>query len=64
MLRFIVCPLIAYLMAVPLTSHISLDLRETDWLHLMTYVWWVGSWIVWGLIALFVSILVAKIRSI
>lgn len=52
MLRFIACPLVAYIMAAPLTSLISLDLRETEWTHVMTYVWWAGSWVVWGFIAL------------
>lgn len=59
MLKYVICPLVAYLMAAPLTSLISLDLRETEWLHVLTYVWWAGSWVVWGLIALAVGAIIA-----
>jgi hypothetical protein len=52
MLRYIICPVVAYIMAAPLTSLISLDLRETEWTNIVTYLWLIGAWIVWGLIAL------------
>lgn len=51
-MRYILCALISYIMAAPLTSLISFDLTETAWTNLWTYIWWAGSWMVWGLIAL------------
>jgi len=42
----------SYLMAAPLTTLISFDMRETEWANLLTYVWLVGAWIILGIIFL------------
>lgn len=34
---------VAYAAAAMLSSHVSMDLRATDWLNLWTYFWWVVS---------------------
>ena len=39
--------LVSYLLATPLTSHISLSLRETHWDNVMTYVFWLFSPLIW-----------------
>ena len=35
--------LITYLMAVPLTKHVSMDLSLTNWSSLWTYFYWLFS---------------------
>ncbi len=36
-----------YLIAAPLTSLISLDMRETEWANVMTYFIWLFSPFIW-----------------
>lgn len=49
-MRYIICLVVAYLTAAPMTSRISLDLTQTEWTHVLTYVWLAGAWIVWGIL--------------
>lgn len=58
-MRFVLCGLVSYILAAPLTSRISLDLTRTEWTHIMTYVWWGASWFVWAIIAFVAMILIA-----
>ena len=56
MLRYIIFAIIAYALAAPLTSRISFDLTQTEWTNLWTYVWWAGSFVVWGIIGVVIGI--------
>jgi|GEM_PF-6733822 len=42
--------LLGYVLACPLTSRVSLDITQTEWTHLLTYVWILGSGVIWLLI--------------
>ena len=39
--------LLAYLMAAPLTTRISLNFVETDWSSAATYAWWLFAPFIW-----------------
>jgi hypothetical protein len=39
--------LIGYILAAPLTTLVSLDMRQTEWFNLLTYFWIVASAAVW-----------------
>ena len=41
--------LIGYLLACPLTSRVSLDIMQTEWTHIMTYVWIAFSGVIWAI---------------
>ena len=51
-MRIIWSLFLGYISAAPLTDRISLDLRLTEWTHLATYVWWMFSGLIWGLVGL------------
>ena len=51
-MKYILTPLILYIMAAPLTELISLDLRETDWLNLWTYAIWAFAGGIYGVLVL------------
>ena len=45
----IVSIVVTYLLACPLTDKISLDMTQTEWLNIMTYIIWAlagGIWII------------------
>lgn len=44
--------LVAYLMAAPLTTRISLNFTETDWSSAATYAWWLFAPFIWVFIVL------------
>lgn len=57
MLRAIAILLLMYLLASPFTTLIALDLRDTEWTNVGTYLWWLFGWVIWaagGLTALWV----------
>ena len=56
--------LISYIMAAPLTSRISLDITQTEWTHIMTYVFWVFGGVIWALIVLAIVALVGIINEV
>lgn len=51
MIRTALLLIVSYISAAPFTSRISLNLADTEWLHIATYVWWAGSLTVWVLIS-------------
>ena len=50
MLRNIIAIVIAYIMAAPLSAHISMDVTLTNWNNIWTYVIWAFSMLIWKLI--------------
>lgn len=57
--------LLGYVLAAPLTTKISLDLRLTEWAHIGTYFWWFLSGSIWGtfvLVALGIFSILARKR--
>ena len=40
--------LIGYLLATPLTDKVELNLVNTEWTNILTYVWIIGSFAVWA----------------
>lgn len=51
--------LMAYILAAPLSANISLDLRQTEWLDLWTYIIWACSGLIWAAIVFAVVSLIA-----
>jgi len=51
-------------MAAPLTSRISLDMTQTEWTHIMTYVFWAFGGVIWALIVLAIVALVGIINEV
>lgn len=49
-MQLIVDILIAYIVAAPLTSLISFDLRLTEWTNIWTYIYWGLGRAIWFLI--------------
>lgn len=41
MIRTVFVVVMSYVCAAALSSHVSMDLRETNWFSLWTYFWWV-----------------------
>lgn len=55
--------LISYMLACPLTDRISLDLTQTHWTDLMTYVIWLFAGFIWLVIVLLVVGVIAAVAS-
>ena len=47
--------IVSYLIACPLTSRISLDLTQTHWTDLMTYIIWFFAGFIWTAIFVFLA---------
>ncbi len=45
--RFCLSALFAYVIAAPLTSRISMDVAQTAWTDLWTYVFWAFGLFIW-----------------
>lgn len=58
-MRFLIILIVSYVAAAPLTSKISMDLTQTDWTNVWTYVIWAFSFAIWGAIAIFAVIFIA-----
>lgn len=56
-MRAIIAIVLGYILAAPLTSTISLDMRETEWLNVWIYVMWVSSMAIWAVLFLSVGLL-------
>lgn len=39
-IRFALVAIVSYICAAMLSSHVSIDLAETNWSSLWTYFWW------------------------
>lgn len=52
-MRMLILLFVSYVAAAPLTTHISMDLTATDWNNLWTYFFWLFSFVIWFLIAMF-----------
>ena len=46
-MRIVFGLVISYLMAAPLTELISLDMTQTHWGNILTYVIWMFSGVIW-----------------
>ncbi|NOX50670.1 MAG: hypothetical protein GXP16_09060 [Gammaproteobacteria bacterium] len=46
-IRFAIAAFLAYLIAAPLTSTISMDLSQTQWASLWTYFFWAFGLFIW-----------------
>ena len=46
-MKYIVQILFAYLMAAPLTDKVELNLANTEWTNILTYVWIAGAGAAW-----------------
>ena len=47
-IKFGVAALFSYVIAAPLTSHISMDVSQTDWANLWTYAFWAFGSLIWS----------------
>ena len=61
-MKYAVTAIVSYLLAAPLTSLISLDMRLTEWTNIMTYVFWLFAVVIWGFIMVMVAALFVAIR--
>jgi len=41
MIRYAFVLIVGYACAAAVSSHVSMDLAQTDWLNIWTYFWWV-----------------------
>lgn len=62
-MRYLIGLIFAYVLAAPLTELISFDLRETEWLNILTYVWLAFGGLVWCAFAFFALIIAAALVS-
>ena len=54
---------LAYLLACPLTSMVSLDLTQTEWTNILTYLWIAFAGVIWTLIVFVVFLFIAAVVS-
>lgn len=63
-IRFGFGALFAYVIAAPLTSRISMDVAETAWTDLWTYVFWAFGLLIWLVVFAIGSILIAGLHAL
>lgn len=56
-MKHLVSILFAYLLACPLTERVSLDVMQTEWTNILTYIWIACAGLIWVAIA-FVAVLI------
>lgn len=64
LIRFSIGALIAYVIAAPLTSRISMDIQQTAWTDVWTYVIWLFGLLIWAGIVLAVVVVFVVIVQI
>lgn len=62
-MQVLVSLLIGYLLACPLTPRVSLDITQTEWTHIMTYVWIAFSGVIWAVVFTLAAGLIGAIFS-
>ena len=55
--------IVGYLLAVPLTSKVQLNIMDTQWENILTYIWIVGAFAIWSVIGIVVIMLVGAYAS-
>lgn len=63
-IRLILGALLAYVIAAPLTSRIQMDLADTAWTDLWTYVIWAFGLFIWLIIFAVGGVLIAGLFAL
>lgn len=64
MLKLMLALVLAYIAAAPLTSKISMDLSQTEWTNVWTYLIWSTSFFIWALILIFGTLFIMFLRNL
>lgn len=60
---FIFRLVVGYLLACPLSSLVSLDMTQTAWGNILTYIWILGAFTIWSIIFTLAIFCVAAIAA-